>query len=362
MKHLTDLTCCRAIFAGWVFAYHLNLQTDYAPVLGAAGAFVRRGALGVDGFFILSGMILAYAHPDLSISLTEARRFWGKRLARIYPVHIAIIVAMALMVGTAWILHVHPRDPDRFGLDELLSHLALVHAWGFSGRWAWNYPSWSISAEWAGYLLFPFLWALLRGQNAMGLALVLPLTLLGVIGARVIAQRQGLTLTYDGGLIRFFPEFIAGMAILPLLPLLPRWCNGHLLALAGAAGFVAAAIANVEVATIAALWVMLTGLLLAGQQGRGAVLGRVPALQWLGEISYSFYMSFALTETLQATLWRRLGTGPLQHPVVYVLSSTALTLAVATLAWLLVERPALRAYALHTQRLARTRVGIPARP
>ncbi len=361
MKHLRDLTCCRAIFAGWVFAYHLNLQAHYAPSLGTAGAFVQRGALGVDGFFILSGMILAYAHPDLPVSFAEARRFWGKRLARIYPVHIAMIVAMALMVGSAWVLHVHPRDPDRFGLDELLSHLLLIHAWGFSDRWAWNYPSWSISAEFAGYLAFPVLWALLRGQNGIGLAVVLPLTLLGVVGAHVIAVQQGLTLTYDGGLIRIFPEFIAGMAILPLLPRLPRWCNGRAMALAGAAGFVAAAIANDEVATIAALWLMLAGLLLAGRQGRGAVLGRIPALHWLGEISYSYYMSFALAETLQATLWRRLDIAPPQHPGLYVLSTTALTLAIAVVAWLLVERPALRAYAQLTQRRTRAHLGSPAR-
>ena len=361
VKHLTDLTCCRAIFAGWVFAYHLNLQARYAPSLGVFGGFVHRGALGVDGFFILSGMILAYAHPELSIGFTEVRRFWGKRLARIYPVHIAMVVAMALLVGSGWVLHVHPRDPDRFGFDELVNHLLLIHAWGFSDRWAWNYPSWSISAEWAGYLLFPFVWALLRRQNRIGLAVILPLTLLGVIAARVIAQAEGLSLTYDGGLIRIFPEFIAGMAILPLLRQLPRWWNGHLLALAGAAGFVAAAIVNAETATIASLWLMLAGLLLAGRQGRGAILGRIPGLHWLGEVSYSYYMSFALVETMQATLWRRLDLAPVQHPGLYVASSTAMTLGLATLAWLLVERPALRAYAQWTGRRARARLGYAAR-
>ncbi len=360
MKHLTDLTCCRAIFAAWVFAYHLNLEAKYAPALGAAGGFVQRGAIGVDGFFILSGMILAYAHPDLPINFAEARRFWGKRLVRIYPVHIAMIVAMALMVGTAWVLHMHPRDPDRFGLGELLNNLLLVHAWGFSDRWAWNYPSWSISAEWAAYLAFPFLWALLRRQNGIGLVLVLPLTLLGVVAARLIAHQEGLTLTYDGGLIRIFPEFIAGMAILPLLPRLARWFDGRLLALAGAVGFAVAAAASAEVVTIVALWLMLTGLMLAGQQGRGGLLARIPGLHWLGEVSYSYYMSFALVETLQATLWRRLDVLPEDHKALYLFSTTALTLAVATLAWLLVERPALRAYGMVTQRRERG-VGYPVR-
>ena len=362
MKHLTDLTCCRAIFAGWVFAYHLNLQAMYAPSLGAGGAFVQRGNLGVDGFFILSGMILAYAHPRLAPSFAEARSFWGKRLARIYPVHLAMIVALGLLVGSAWVLQVHPREPDRFGLGELLSHLTLVHAWGFSDRWAWNYPSWSISAEWAGYLLFPFLWALLRGQNGIGLAVVLPLTLLGVIATRVIAHAESLTLTFDGGLIRFFPEFISGIAILPLLPRLPRWLNGQLVALAGGLGFVTFGVLDCEVPTIVALWFMLAGLLLAGEQGRRPVLGRIPGLRWLGEISYSYYMSFALVETLQATLWRHFDLSPPAHRALYILSTTALTLVLATLAFVLVERPAMRAYGqLAGRRTRRDVPGFPAR-
>ena len=358
MKHLTDLTCCRALFAGWVFAYHLNLQALYAPSLGAAGAFVQRGSLGVDGFFILSGMILAYAHPDLPVGFTSVRRFWGRRLARIYPVHLAMIVALGLLIGSAWVLHVHPRDPDRFGVGELLSHLALVHAWGGSDRWAWNYPSWSISAEWAGYLAFPFLWAKLRGQNGTGVAVVLPLTLLGVIAARVIATRRGLSLTYDGGLIRFFPEFIAGMTTLPLLARLPRRLNGHLVAALGALGAIAAACANVESATVAGLWLTLAGLLLAGEQGRGVVLGRIPGLAWLGEVSYSFYMSFALVETMQATLWRHFAIAPAAHKALYVITTMAATLALATLSWALVERPAMRAYGAWVQRGNRSRGGL----
>ena len=362
MKHLTDLTCCRAIFAAWVFAYHANLQSGYAHVLGMAGGVVDRGALGVDGFFILSGMILAYAHPDLQPNFAQARDFWGKRLARIYPVHLAMIVAMALMVGSAWALGLHPRDPQRFGLDEVLNHLLLVHAWGFSNRWAWNYPSWSISAEWAGYLLFPYLWALLRGQNGTGVAIVLPLTLLGVIAVRVIAHQQGLSLTFDGGVMRFFPEFIAGIAIMPLLRLLPSNLDGRLVALAGSLGFVVAAAWNEEILTVAAMWVMLAGLMHAGLQERPAVLGRIPGMRWLGEVSYSYYMSFALAETLQATIWRHFAVSPHDHKALYVFTTTAATLGIATLTWLLVERPGMRAYAAFSQRRARARLrGIPAR-
>lgn len=363
MKHITDLTCCRAIFAGWVFAYHLNLQAHYTSYLGYFGEVIEHGSLGVDGFFILSGMVLAHAHPDLAPTLAQARRFWAKRLIRIYPVHIVMIVALGGMIGGAYLLHVQPRDPERFGLGELISHLTLVHAWGASDRWAWNYPSWSISAEWAGYLTFPYLWALLRRQNNTGAVVILLLTFVGVAVCQAFARAQHLTLTYDGGLLRLFPEFIAGMTVVPLLPKLHAGIPGRVVALAGALMAVAGTLTKViaapwagDVATITGLWLVLAGLMLAARQGRPMLLGRVPALAWLGEISYSFYMSFALVETLQATAWRRLDADPGAHPALYVVTTTALTLAMATLSWRLVEKPTLRAFAAYTNRRER-RVG-----
>ncbi len=118
-RRIDDITCSRALFAAWVFAYHLNLQASFTPSLGFLGRLIERGALGVDGFFILSGMVLAYAHPDLGLTFGEAHRFWAKRLVRIYPVHLAMLAALLMMLGTGYLLHQHPRDPGRFGAGEL---------------------------------------------------------------------------------------------------------------------------------------------------------------------------------------------------------------------------------------------------
>lgn len=365
MKHIEDLTCCRALFAGWVFAYHLNLQAHYASLLGdgpfgLGGRMVENGSLGVDGFFILSGMILAHAHPALRPTLVESRQFWAKRLVRIYPVHAATLALLAMMIGAAALLGMAPRDPQRFGVGELLSHLALLQAWGASDRWAWNYPSWSISAEWAGYLMFPLLWASLRKRTAAALGVIVALMLLAVAGCRAHANAADLSLTFDGGVLRLLPEFIGGMCVVPLLPVLDRGIRG--LRLAAGGGLIVAVGALLSdplqpgaALTIAGLWCVLAGLLLAARQGRGRVLARMPGLVWLGEVSYSFYMSFALVETLQATLWRRIALDPAQRPALYVLTTTALTLALATLFWAGVEKPALRAYARITRRDTRQR-------
>lgn len=189
---VSDLTCCRAFFAAGVFSDHVNLQNHYAaPLLGPAGS-----------------LVLAYVHPTLLPRTAEVRRFLLKRLVRIYPVHLAMIVLFLVLLGVSAAAGLHPREPGRFGPGELVKHLLLVHAWGSSHRWAWNYPSWSISAEWGGYLGVPPVWPLVRRLSA---PLLLPLAAIRVcLGlAKHRAAMQGLSLTYDRALLRLYPSSAA---------------------------------------------------------------------------------------------------------------------------------------------------------
>jgi peptidoglycan/LPS O-acetylase OafA/YrhL len=338
---IDDLTACRAVFAGWVFLYHLNLHLG-ARSFGPMTPLVQRGYLGVDGFFVLSGLVLAHAHPALTCGAADMGRFWAKRLLRIYPVHLAMLGLLALMLAAGFAAGLAPRDPGRFGLGELARHLLLVQGWGLSNRWAWNYPSWSISTEWAGYLAFPLLWLALRRMSP-GACLAGVAAMLGVLAmVDIRAEAVGLNLTYEGALSRFFPEFIAGMAALRIADLAERRVNGPMLACAGACLAICALWLAQDWAVVAALWLVLAGMLLTARQGRGAALARIPGMLWLGGVSYAFYMSFAVVETGQALVWRRLGLAPADWPLVYVAETTALTLALATLAWWFVERPALR--------------------
>jgi peptidoglycan/LPS O-acetylase OafA/YrhL len=338
---IDDLTACRAVFAGWVFLYHLNLHLRPGSFSWLT-PLVDRGYLGVDGFFVLSGLVLAHAHPALTCGPADIGRFWVKRLLRIYPVHLAMVGLLVLMLAAGAAAGLPPRDPGRFGAGELVRHLLLVHGWGLSGRWAWNYPSWSISTEWAGYLAFPLLWLVLRRARpgVSVLAAGAMLALLVAVDNR--AGLVGLNLTYEGALGRFFPEFIAGMVVVRIAGLVERRVSGPALAFAGVGLAVLALLLARDWAVVAGLWLVLAGLLIAARQGRGAALARIPGMLWLGGVSYAFYMSFAVVETGQALVWRRLGLVPADWPAAYVVETTALTLGLATLAWWFVERPALR--------------------
>lgn len=340
-SHVSDLTCCRGVFAAWVFAYHVRLQL--APLsFGWADPLICRGYLGVDGFFILSGLVLSHSHPALGLTRAELWRFWARRLCRIYPVHLAMLGLLCVLLLAASAIGVGPREPARFGPDEFLRQVLLLHGWGFGGRWAWNYPSWSISTEWAGYLGFPFLWLMLRRASIASCWAALGLALAGLIAADAWSGAVGLNLTLHGTLARFVPEFVGGMLAARLLAASERRVSGPLVAAGGLGLTVAATLFWRDWVVVAGLWLGLAGLMLIARQQRPPVFSRAPGLVPLGGLSYAFYMSFAIVETVQSVAWRNAGIAPAARPIAYAVTSTLLTFLLALAAARWVERPSLR--------------------
>lgn len=353
---IDDLTCCRALFAAWVFSYHLNLQLFEADLFGFVTPLVARGYLGVDGFFLLSGLLLAHVHPDLGLSRGDMRRFWLRRLLRIYPVHIAVIILLAVLWGAGGALGLTPRVPERFGGDELARHVLLLHGWGLSDRWAWNYPSWSISTEWAGYLGFPLLWLVLRRMPGRWVMVLFLLLAGGLALVELGGGNARLNLTFAGALPRFFCEFVAGMALARMLHLVPTRVSGHpfiwtrlafiwtgLAFIWTGLGLTGLGIAlGRDVVAVVGLFLLLAAVMLAARAGRAPRLAWCPGLVFLGTISYAFYMSFAAVEMALAVLSRRLALVPAAHPVAFAVLATGLTFALALLLWRWVERPSQR--------------------
>jgi peptidoglycan/LPS O-acetylase OafA/YrhL len=337
-QEITDLTVCRGVFAAWVFIYHVDLYLDFSRWLGPAADLVRHGYLGVDGFFILSGLILGRVYVPPPATVRAALLFWGRRLARLYPVHLATIVIMAALVLGGRYGGVAAHDPSRFSLLSLVENLALVQGWGATSFGQWNYPSWSISSEWAGYLLFPLIAGLVAYFEIIVAAQFLIIAF-AAVGLITYLHGYSLNISFGAGLLRFFPEFIAGVATARCVPRIADNAPLRVLVGMGTGLAVLAAALGFDLFVVVGIWLVLYSLAMRADAERPPMLHGTGWLRWFGLLSYAFYMSFAVIELILT----RLFATPAAHAWLFALGMLGGTLALAMALHFAVERPARRA-------------------
>jgi peptidoglycan/LPS O-acetylase OafA/YrhL len=336
------LTRLRFLLIGWVVLYHLDLTLRVSPELPWLRPVLGVGYLGVDGFFLLSGFALwlGYgARPPTGAA--GIGRFLLRRMAKIWPLHALALGLLAALVGLAMLAGVPVRDPERFGLRDFLLQLFLVNAWETTARHAWNYPSWALSVEWAGYLAFPLLVRGLRWlpHAAVPLVPVLALAGLGLLAGAL--PEVGLNYTLNYGLVRFGLEFCLGLSLgrLALEGRLPR---GLLLATAAVA-LPLGLLLRQDALTVAGLAALIPAIWQGGGEGGAAVARRGPdPLLRLGEASFGVYLCWVFVEAALVLLLRAGDGLGLGGRLLLMAGGFLASLVAGWLAWRLVEVPAHR--------------------
>jgi peptidoglycan/LPS O-acetylase OafA/YrhL len=218
-QDLKPLTSLRFLAAFWVLLYHFK---DHLGLDLGQWGLAAHGYLGVDLFFTLSGFILAHVYLT---SLEDGRFGYGgflkNRLARVYPMHLAALAAMIVLFVGATALGAGVAAADAFKWSDLPAHLLMVHAWGSTAAVGWNFPSWSISAEWAAYLLFPLIAGLvlkarhsaLMAAGALTLCLVSFVALDNLHHVLPWVGRDFSQMTAQIGALRILPSFLFGVAL-----------------------------------------------------------------------------------------------------------------------------------------------------
>lgn len=293
-RQLPTLTGLRGIAALAVLFYHIRgSMSGFAPDWQIA--LFGQGYLAVDLFFILSGFVLwwTYGAAFRDQGRAAIAPFIIRRFARLFPLHLAVMLAMAAF---ALVLAVSGRPlGPQYPLAELPAHLLLVQNWGLTERLAWNDPAWSISAEWAAYLLL----ALVGGGTARTRTGTwrfpfYAVAIAGALGAYfALTGRTGIGEDIAAtGLIRCLAEFSIGV-------LLCQWWGamGERRALVRATAALLAAIGAALIASgvsqPAGVPLIMAATVIAALE---TSLARRPLLggrfaQWLGQISYALYLS-----------------------------------------------------------------------
>jgi len=141
LKELRALTSLRFFAAAMIVFFHCR------GLFGIREQWVDSfpWATAVAFFFVLSGFIIVYAYPSLD-KVSDVRRFWVARFARLWPVHFAAFLLLVVLLhrGLSW---------------RALLNLAMINSWIPFTRcyMSYNWVSWAIATEFAFYLLFPVL-------------------------------------------------------------------------------------------------------------------------------------------------------------------------------------------------------------
>lgn len=248
-----------ALLVAGIFHVYILLNADHTSPLDGIPPFTWLHVYGhtlVDLFFVISGFIFAHVYLTEGGLNCSARDFAIARFARLYPLHLATLLAVAIMGmlgatvtnGNGW---------------HFVLNLLMLQESGLEAGRSFNSPAWSISVEVFCYVIF-----------ACGARLRILPKLAPAMIALGFAMNVGDTGLTDIG--RGFIGFFIGVVIYDRRPPLPVIVAALVVAwLCRRNPFI-----SIEAVYSLTLWPAL--MLLA--------LKTPLSWQWLGDRSYSIYL------------------------------------------------------------------------
>lgn len=251
---------------------------------------------------------------------------------------ILVLVVIGDTIGRDFVM-----DRDSCSFNGAMANLLLVHSWGIVDWLTWNYPSWSISAEWFAYLVVLVVgirW-LARRSRVWHLLLVLLLW----IGMLLYAWNTGggLDRFTTNSLVRVSAEFLAGCLLYRFVHTYKANRLTNLSFVFGFGFFVALTQFDIRFEILLLPLIVLSLYSLWS----GSVLGRAafgnPVIVYLGEISYSIYMVHPIVQFAGNYIVREIdpATTPKNAWIILTLQ-VASVLLLSTVTYYSVEKPARR--------------------
>lgn len=296
----------RGLLALLIAVYH----TVWRSNLGQ-NSLLNNGPAVVDIFFVLSGFIMYRLYCDKLTNAEDALSYMKKRFARIYPLHLAMLLVMVVFASLRVVAHVigianyEQGEILPFGtgaaetMSSFFGHLTLTHSMGVFDQLSYNVPSWSISAEFFAYLTFAVTMVLFRPKKGSHILFICAGICLTYYSLAQV--KPDLNINYDLGFVRCLAGFFTGVVTAWVLQsAYPKFKGGqangfNLIATLIEIGAVCTMLLFISqasgtqqffIAPFAFVFVFIFAL------GKGSVSKCLsgPICRYLGKISYSIYM------------------------------------------------------------------------
>ena len=366
-REIRSLTGLRGIAAVWVMIFHAEF---YQNPWNVPRVIVDHGYLAVDLFLILSGYVMALNYGHLfrdRVSLPTAMAFLRRRFARTYPLYFVMTCLVLALSHWNMIALWHAKG-QVCDARALIPNLLLVQSWA-TRFCSIDAPGWSISAEWGAYLLFPFLCGTFLFGSGIRLwtstiLAVCVLVVLGVLSTDWLAE-QGYrfgplnisnTMTIAPA-IRCLAGFAIGLTVYRVAQsrmAVRMAAHGWPSIVVGGAILALTCVRGGDVAIVLLFGVLI--LTLTSDNGVLAAALNYTAVYFLGEVSYSIYMVhfpvLLVTREMLVRLPQAYGE--------YAIDLTAWfsTIALSTVTYFTIERPARRLLSSAPPRSLRLRPGL----
>ncbi|MFL9990351.1 acyltransferase [Paraburkholderia sediminicola] len=343
---LGGLQALRAVAVILVVYFHVSTAVyDYH---GAATDTLlyglhRIGPAGVDIFFVISGFIMAYTRRDNAAGMRDARVFITRRIERVIPLY-WLWTAVVLMLWIAGFIHKAHAFP---GIKTIIASLLL---WPLANTIEPFQPvlsqGWTLSFEAYFYVFFAA--ALMVRVPDRFMAAFLSLVFLAIFLVARSTTHDASVLYLTGSPL--ICEFIFGMVAAQIAKMTARMAIGTRLAYSALAAAVIGFFVMIY-ATSRGVSIDNYRVIIFGIPAFAIVLGVViydmakpvtsKALLFLGDASYSIYLSHGFLTMLAAGLLKK---GLLHTANADMLCSigTIATVALSSVTYPLIEKPVLR--------------------
>ncbi len=362
-RELPALTALRFVLAVYAMLYHVEVAWSPAPaaarggVAGLVEAVLSAGYVSVNGFFVLSGFVLAYTYADVDGDVLPrgARAFFRARFARVYPVHVVgIALSVPLLFAANRAAHVPEQPIVAEAMRQVAAVALLVQAWIPSRALDLNGPSWSLSVEAFFYASFPFLVRRLAPLGLRALLVVAAVSFCLLLAPPLVHPlAHGIAgASLDDRVLLFNPLLhlpevvlgvVAGLAFLKGSPCGTRWRQVAFIVTVAIVGILAVSrslpVGLLHAGLLDPLVALLLVSLAAGwsRPPRGVAMR---AATLLGRASFALYV---VHKPVYLWMARETGLGRSAPGTGFVLAYFALTITVSLVLWAAFEEPARRA-------------------